>query len=77
MPVRESLDSLEDEEVLGEDRLALHPHDLADLRDMTGAVTKPLLMHDEADRMRRGAIGKERMGPPGAIDAVVAELTGD
>ncbi len=35
------------------------------------------LLEDDADRARRGAIGRERMGPPGAIDAVVAELTKD
>ena len=39
---------------------------------MAGALTR--LLADDADRMRRGAIGRERMGPPGAIDAIVAEL---
>lgn len=33
------------------------------------------LMADETDRLRRGAIGRARIGPPGAIDAVIAELS--
>lgn len=33
-----------------------------------------LLTDDAADRQRRGAIGRERIGPPGAIDAIIAEL---
>lgn len=32
------------------------------------------LLADEADRLRRGAIGRERMGPPGAIAAIIQEL---
>ena len=32
------------------------------------------LLVDETDRARRGAIGRERMGGPGAIDAIMAEL---
>jgi hypothetical protein len=32
------------------------------------------LLADEADRLRRGAIGRERMGPPGAIAAIIEEL---
>lgn len=32
------------------------------------------LIADPADRARRGAIGRERMGPPGAIDAIIAVL---
>lgn len=40
---------------------------------LADAMTR--LLMDDADRNRRGAIGKERMGPPGAIDAIVAELS--
>ncbi len=32
------------------------------------------LLADDADRLRRGAIGRERMGPPGAIAAIIDEL---
>ena len=32
------------------------------------------LLNNDADRLRRGAIGKERIGPGGAIDAIVAAL---
>lgn len=32
------------------------------------------LLHDDADRLRRGAIGRERIGPGGAIDAIIAAL---
>jgi len=32
------------------------------------------LLADDAERQRRGAIGRERMGPPGAIDAIIAQL---
>jgi uncharacterized protein (TIGR03492 family) len=32
------------------------------------------LRADDADRQRRGAIGRERMGPPGAMAAIVGEL---
>ncbi len=39
---------------------------------MAGALTA--LLADDTDRTRRGAIGRDRMGPPGAIDAIVAEL---
>jgi uncharacterized protein (TIGR03492 family) len=41
--------------------------------DLAAALTH--LLHDDADRQRRGAIGRERMGPGGAIDAIIAELT--
>lgn len=40
---------------------------------IAAAVTH--LLADDADRLRRGAIGRERIGPPGAIDAIIAELT--
>jgi hypothetical protein len=32
------------------------------------------LLADPTDRVRRGAIGRERMGPRGAIAAIVEEL---
>ena len=40
---------------------------------MAAAVAK--LLADPGDRARRGAIGRERMGPPGAIPAIIDELT--
>lgn len=33
------------------------------------------LLDDDADRLRRGAIGRKRIGPAGAIPAVIAELS--
>lgn len=33
------------------------------------------LLDDPAERARRGAIGRARIGPPGAIDAIVAAIT--
>jgi uncharacterized protein (TIGR03492 family) len=32
------------------------------------------LLSDPADRLRRGATGRERIGPPGAMAAIVAEV---
>jgi uncharacterized protein (TIGR03492 family) len=40
---------------------------------MAAAVAR--LLADPDDRARRGAIGRERMGPPGAIPAIIEELT--
>jgi uncharacterized protein (TIGR03492 family) len=40
---------------------------------MASAISK--LLADPEERARRGAIGKERMGPPGAIQAIIDELT--
>jgi uncharacterized protein (TIGR03492 family) len=40
---------------------------------LASALSK--LLYDDEDRARRGAIGRERMGPPGAIAAIIAELT--
>lgn len=39
------------------------------------AATIARLLADSEDRNRRGAIGRERMGPPGAIQAIIDELT--
>jgi uncharacterized protein (TIGR03492 family) len=33
------------------------------------------LLRDPAERARRGAVGMSRIGPPGALDAIVAELS--
>lgn len=35
-----------------------------------------MLLNDPEDRARRGAIGRERLGGPGTLDAVIAELFG-
>lgn len=32
------------------------------------------LLDDPADRARRGTIGRQRVGPPGAIEAIIAEV---
>jgi uncharacterized protein (TIGR03492 family) len=40
---------------------------------MAAAIAR--LLADPEDRARRGAIGRERMGPPGAIPAIIDELT--
>lgn len=39
------------------------------------AAAMAKLLADPADRARRGEIGRERMGPPGAIQAIIDELT--
>jgi uncharacterized protein (TIGR03492 family) len=46
------------------------------VRDDAGAIAEALagLLADEAERRRRGAIGRERIGGPGAIDAIIAAL---
>ena len=41
---------------------------------LSGAVER--LLADDAERLRLGRIGQERVGAPGAIDAVLAELLG-
>jgi hypothetical protein len=33
------------------------------------------LLDDPAGRARRGAIGRARMGPPGAVDAIIEALS--
>src|SRR5664280_1908061 len=43
---------LEDEDVLHHDDIALHPLDLGDVRDATGAVLEPGLVDDEVDGRR-------------------------
>ena len=52
----------------GDSRIVV-PRDAAAL---AGALAA--LLADDADRARRGAIGRERMGPGGAIAAIVEEL---
>lgn len=44
-----------------------------DPETMAAAIAR--LLADPEDRARRGAIGRERMGPPGAIPAIIEELT--
>ena len=44
----------------------------ADAGELSAALAA--LLRDDADRARRGAIGRERIGGPGAIDAIIAEL---
>jgi hypothetical protein len=59
----------EDESRLfGESRMLVK----ADPGDLSAALAG--LLRDDADRARRGAIGRERIGGPGAIDAIIEEL---
>ncbi len=53
----------------GDSRMIVEPTPEA----LAAAVTH--LLVDAADRQRRGAIGRERIGPPGAIAAIIAELS--
>lgn len=43
-----------------------------DPEEVAGALKA--LLSDPEERARRGAIGRRQMGPPGAIDAIIAEL---
>jgi uncharacterized protein (TIGR03492 family) len=56
-------------EALAGDARLFTPRDPA---AMASAIAK--LLADPDDRKRRGDIGKERMGPPGAIAAIIEEL---
>lgn len=59
-----------DEQALfGESRLLV--------RDDPDEISRALagLLSNDADRSRRGAIGRERIGRPGAIDAIIAEIS--
>jgi uncharacterized protein (TIGR03492 family) len=53
----------------GDSRILTEPYPEALAADITAMLTQ------DEDRHRRGAIGKDRMGPPGAIPAIIAELT--
>jgi uncharacterized protein (TIGR03492 family) len=41
---------------------------------VTLAAALSRLLYDDEDRIRRGTAGRERVGPPGAIPAIIAEL---
>jgi len=43
-----------------------------DAREIGDALTA--LLGNEADRARRGQIGRDRIGGPGAIDEIIASL---
>ncbi len=58
-----------DEQALFGDSRILVRDDAAELSQALAS-----LLGDDADRARRGAIGRERIGPPGAIYAIIAEL---
>ncbi|RDE10641.1 hypothetical protein [Pelagibacterium lacus] len=60
----------DEQALMGESRMLVDPsaHAIAD------AVR--LLLDDPGERARRGAIGRERLGGPGTLDAVLAELFG-
>ena len=46
----------------------------ADPAELSAALAA--LLRDDAGRRRLGTLGKDRIGPPGAIDAIIAELVG-
>ena len=59
----------EDENRLFGDSRPLVRADAGELSETLAA-----LLRDDADRARRGAIGRERIGGPGAIDRIIEEL---
>ncbi len=59
----------QESQLFGEARLTVEP----DPQAIAGAIMK--LVGNPAERLRRAAIGRERIGPPGAIQAIIAELT--
>lgn len=59
----------QESQLFGEGRIAVE----AEPKSIAAAIMK--LAGDPAERLRRGAIGRERIGPPGAIKAIIAELT--
>jgi len=59
----------QESQLFGEARLTVEP----DPQAIAGAIMK--LVGNPAERLRRAAIGRDRIGPPGAIKAIIAELT--
>jgi hypothetical protein len=59
----------QESQLFGEGRMAV----TAEPKSIAAAVMK--LAGDPAERLRRAVIGRERIGPPGAIKAIIAELT--
>lgn len=55
--------------LFGDGRLAVE----ADPAAIAAAITR--LATDPAERLRRGAAGRERIGPPGAIGAIIEDIT--
>lgn len=58
----------QESQLFGEGRIAVD----AEPKAIAAAVMK--LAADPSERLRRAAIGRERIGPPGAIKAIIAEL---
>lgn len=54
--------------LFGDARLAVEPNPEAIAAAITALATNP------ADRLRRSALGRDRIGPPGAINAIIEEL---
>jgi hypothetical protein len=59
----------QESQLFGDGRLAVE----AEPQAIAAAITT--LATDPGERLRRAAVGRERIGPPGAIDAIIAELT--
>jgi hypothetical protein len=59
----------QESQLFGEARLTVKPEPQA----IAGAIMK--LVGNPAERLRRAAIGRDRIGPSGAIQSIIAELT--
>lgn len=59
----------QESQLFGDARIAVR----SDPQEIAGAVTG--LATDPADRLRRGNVGRERVGAPGAIAAIIEEIT--
>jgi len=59
---------LDENKLFGDSRLLV----AASATELSTALT--MLLQDDADRARRGAIGRDRIGGPGAIDKIIASL---
>ena len=55
----------------GVDRVVLAQRDLAAAEQVEDADAEQVLL---GERVRRGAVGRERMGPPGVVEAIIAAL---
>ena len=59
---------LDENKLFGDSRLLV----AADATELATSLT--MLLQDDEDRTRRGAIGRDRIGGPGAIDKIIETL---
>jgi hypothetical protein len=59
---------LDENKLFGDSRLLV----AADATELATSLT--MLLQDDTDRARRGAIGRDRIGGPGAIDRIIETL---